>query len=194
VKIGLFGGTFDPVHNGHVSSALSIYHEFALDRILFIPSKIPVHKTNTSAASDDRCAMLDIALRAYPFFQLSRIEIDRSTPSFSVITIEEISRMYPTDELFFLIGTDAFNGLLGWREPDNIIEKVRFIVMSRGGEKADPSLVKKCCALQADNLRIDVSSHDIRERLLASETVDNLIDSEVLQYIREKGLYKGELV
>lgn len=194
MKTGLFGGTFDPVHKGHVSSALSVYHEFKLDRILFIPSKIPVHKEHVSAPADDRCAMIQIAVRSYPFFELSRIEIDRRTPSFSVITVDEISGMYPDDELFFIIGTDAFNGLPSWREPEKVMEKVRFIVMTRGGETADPDLLKKTGALQASNRRIDVSSNMIRGRLMKSENAEDLLDPEVLRYIMDKGLYKGELV
>jgi nicotinate-nucleotide adenylyltransferase len=194
VKTGLFGGTFDPVHNGHISSALSVLREFSLDRIIFIPSKIPVHKRNAAASPDDRCAMLEIAVRKYPFFVLSRIEIDRSAPSYSVITADEMAGTYPGDEFYFIIGTDAFNGLNSWREPERLMRMVRFIVMARDGVPADPVLVEKCGAIIAANPRIDISSSVIRERLKGSGNAEEYMDADVLRFIKDKGLYKGELV
>jgi nicotinate-nucleotide adenylyltransferase len=190
LRLALFGGTFDPVHCGHLKSAFSVKQEFALDRVLLIPSKSPVHKPGACASGDDRARMIELAAADYPGLELSRIEIDRDAPSFSVLTVRDISAAFPDAELFFMLGTDAFNTLCSWREYFRLMSMVTFIVLGRGGEEADREIVSRCRrVLFSNNERIDVSSTQIRESLCSDDSLDGILPDVVLRYIREKRLY-----
>jgi nicotinate-nucleotide adenylyltransferase len=189
VKTGLFGGTFDPVHRGHYACAKAVMSEFALDRIIFIPSKSPVHKNNASASADDRAAMISLALAGHSDFECSRIEIDREGPSYSVITAQDMVERYPDDLFFFILGVDSFNTLHMWKDPEELARLVSFIVMNRDGAECEGRLVELTGAHIASNARIDIRSSDIRTMIAEGRDVSEYLHPDVLAYIREKRLY-----
>lgn len=189
MRLALFGGTFDPVHYGHLRCASSIKREFALDRVLLVPSKSPVHKDCAAASGEDRARMIALALSEFPDLELSRVEIDRATASYSVLTVREIQARCPGAELFFVLGTDAFNTLRTWREYVSLGEMVTYIVMSRGGEPVDPDLAAENRVLFAHNEPVDLSSTAVRRRIREEDSLDGILPDVVLRYIREKRLY-----
>ncbi len=145
MKIGIFGGTFNPIHYGHLRAAEEIREVIRLDRIVFIPSARPPHKAHVLGLSDDsrtsgpqqpidaihRYEMTLIAARGNPAFEVSDIEIKRNGPSYSIDTVREFSRLYPDVEIFFIVGIDAFLDVPNWREPEELISSTNFIVISR---------------------------------------------------------------
>jgi nicotinate-nucleotide adenylyltransferase len=189
VRLALFGGTFDPVHYGHLRCAASVREEFSLDRILLIPSRSPVHKDSAGASGEDRARMIELALPEFPGLELSRIELERDAPSYSVFTAREIISANPGAELFFMLGMDAFNTLRTWRECDELGRLVTFIVMVRGGEEADRELVSRYRVLFSRNERIDMSSTLVREKIRGDDSLDGILPGVVHRYIREKRLY-----
>jgi nicotinate-nucleotide adenylyltransferase len=189
VKTGLFGGTFDPVHRGHFECAKAVMSEFDLDRVVFIPSKIPVHKNNASATADDRTAMIALAIAGVTGFECSRIEIDREGPSYSVITAQDMVERYPDDRFFFILGVDSFNTLHMWKDPERLARLVSFIVMNRNGADCDSRSIGLTGARIASNALIDIRSSEIRAMIAKNIDVSEYLHKDVLAYIREKRLY-----
>ncbi len=186
MRIGIFGGSFDPVHKAHVKAALEVKDEFGLDRIIFVPLKKPVHKNECSASPDDRVKMLSLALRNYPFFSISLDEIQRETSSYTVETLSRFHVKYSDSELYFITGSDSFNTFDGWRNPEQIIQLANIIVLNRPGFDIDEKLVVKYGKVfKAKNSFIEISSSLIR-----SGDGYNYLDGKVYDYIKMKGLYE----
>jgi nicotinate-nucleotide adenylyltransferase len=134
MRIGLLGGTFNPIHNGHLYVAEMVREKLHLDRILFIPSGSPPHKKEEEIPpAAHRLEMTRLALLGYPHFDLCEIEIKRPGKSYSVETVSELKRLYPDDRLFFIIGTDAFFDLPTWRAPERLLSLCDFVVVTRPG-------------------------------------------------------------
>lgn len=192
MKTGIFGGTFNPIHNGHLFNARFIKDEFNLDRILFIPAGEPVHKKLAGNVTGEfRYEMVSRAIAGQDGFQVSRIELDRSEPSYTVITLRELSKIFPEDDFYLIIGADSFNELDSWREYEFIINSVPVIVMKRPG---DPDLKKSITRgiaklLVAGNQNIDISSSMVRDRFARGLPVDSLIPGAVNEFIKSKRLY-----
>ena len=189
MRLALFGGTFDPVHYGHLRCAAAIKKEFSLDRVLLVPSKSPVHKDSAAASGEDRARMIELAIPEFPGLELSRIEIDRATASYSVLTVREIRSLYPDAELFFVLGVDAFNTLRTWREYESLGKMVSYVVMCRGDEPADPELAAGNRVLFAHNALVEASSTAVREKIRSDDSLDGILPDVVLRYIKEKRLY-----
>jgi len=192
LRIGIFGGTFNPIHNGHLINAQMIKGDFSLDFILFIPSKMPVHKgLEGNVNSEERYEMVKLAIEDNSCFKSSRIEIDRKSPSYTKITIKELQGMYKDNELFFILGIDAFNELNLWKDYKDVMKMIPFIVMNRLGSvdynKEILGMIKE--VIYANNLYIDISSSYIRERIKIGESIKYLVPKKVEEYIRDKGLY-----
>lgn len=133
-RIGIFGGTFNPIHSGHLKAAEIVQKKFLLDKILFIPSYIPPHKESVEMASpSDRLKMVELACAPYPRFMPSPIEIEAQEKSYSIITLEKIEKMYPETWLFFTLGIDAFLEIETWKEYEELLKRCYFIVISRKG-------------------------------------------------------------
>jgi nicotinate-nucleotide adenylyltransferase len=163
--------------------------EFSLDKIFFIPTKSPVHKTHHVADSSDRAAMIELAIAGVPGLELSRIEIDRETPSYSVVTVREISSLYPGAELFFILGTDAFNDLRTWKESEALMQMISFIVMGRGNRRTGDQAAFCRSVHFSGNEIVDVSSTAVRQMILSGESLEGSVPDSVARYIREKRLY-----
>jgi nicotinate-nucleotide adenylyltransferase len=215
-RVGLFGGTFDPVHCGHIRAAGEVLGRFSLDKVLFIPSFIPPHKERGGIASAcDRLSMVELACRAEPRFAASSIEVDAGEKSYSIITLEKVKRIYPGAWIFFVLGVDAFLEIETWRDHERVLEECLFIVMTRPGyrlEQADRVLGgprgEKVHHVSASEkigedlfgarrifflpiLALDISSTEVRKRIGRGETIKGLVPEAVGDYIRSHHLYRG---
>jgi len=185
----MFGGTFDPVHRAHLRVAGEAARARVLDRVLFIPAAWPPHKSGATGASyEDRYRMVQLACAGEPKFEVSRLEAASET-SYSIETIERVkATLAPGDELFFLIGADAFSEIRTWYRWRDVTHEVQFIVVSRPGHRyavPDGARVERL-----ESVLLPTSSSDLRARLAAGEEPAELV-APVLAYIREHGLYRG---
>lgn len=194
MKIGIYGGTFDPVHLGHLIIAQVVREELALDKIVFIPSAIPPHKEiSRISAPEIRWQMLQLAIQDNPYFDASRIEIDRPGISYTVNTLEQIIEQWQlaSHELFLLLGADSLFDLQNWYKPEQILSLAQVIVFPRPGydlSKIEQTLRKKCKMVSTP--LIDISSSLIRERWKHKRTIRYLVTKEVHDFIQANQLYK----
>ncbi len=186
MRLALFGGTFDPIHSAHIAVARAAADHFAFDRVLLIPNAIPPHKQRqTGAAYEHRLAMVAAASAIDARLEASDLERGNET-SYSILTIERVRAAWPSAELFFLIGADAFSEIETWRRWREVIAQVEFIVLSRPGYGYDVPAGAKVHRL--DTLQMDVSSTAIRKALAAGGMPESLPE-RVQDYIRTHGLY-----
>lgn len=192
MKIGIFGGTFNPVHFGHLISAQDVLEEYQLDRILFVPSKAPVHKDIQGIVSqDDRLQMVEHAISGNQMFELSGIELNRESPSFTITTVRQIMKENPETEFYLVIGNDSMNEFHTWKDYLELLRLLPIIVMRREepasvtGDRVDlPGQIH-----YAQNPFIDISSSRIRKLRKAGRSIRYLVPESVEKYIIEKGLY-----
>jgi nicotinate-nucleotide adenylyltransferase len=198
MKLGVLGGTFDPVHLGHLAIAREARYRLALDFVLFIPAGQPWMKSDqkiTPAAH--RVEMLWLALAGEPAFGISTLEVEREGPTYTVDTLLELKdRFGEGTEIYFIVGYDSIDELIQWREPDKIVELCHVVVVSRPGFPAPnvnelgakiPALPGRLIVL--DGPREDVSSTDIRRRVAQGQSITGLVPEEVEKYIKEHNLY-----
>jgi nicotinate-nucleotide adenylyltransferase len=193
LKTGIFGGTFNPVHYGHLIAAVFIKEEFGLDEIIFVPDKYPVHKNlDFEVSAEQRIKMLELAVKDRPGFKISRIEIDRSGLSFTIVTLNEMKEEFPDKEFFLIVGVDSYYDLINWKNSRELISGNNIIVMKRGGKEPEKNLYNYAKGIFfADNPVIEISSTMIRNRVLNGKSVDLLIPSEVSDFINIKRLYSS---
>lgn len=193
MRVAIYGGTFDPIHDAHLAVASEAYRACSLDRVLFVPASDPPHKrAGTGAGYEDRYRMVELACAGRPQFEPSRLEAPPTGEcggrySYSILTIEKFLERRPGDECYFLIGADAFAEIRTWRRWEDVIRLVEFIVVSRPGHTYDVPLGARVHRLEW--LRLAVSSSDIRRRLHEGDAVSELPPA-VLEYIHERGLYR----
>jgi nicotinate-nucleotide adenylyltransferase len=209
MKIGIFGGTFNPVHTGHIRGAISVYETFGLDKVIFIPTGIPPHKKDNVAAAEYRYQMLKLAVDDIDNFDVSRIEIDSNIVNYTIDTVKTLKQTLSQDELFFMVGTDAFFYLDLWKDYRNLIELVSFILMKRPEFDTTPIVNKYKNILNFfdvdDKIKynaksgfvyiyappaFDISSSMIREKLKQGAIVRYLVPEKVEEFIQRKGLYR----
>ena len=222
MRLGLLGGSFNPIHNGHLAVAIQARERLCLDRILFIPSGEPPHKRNGSLApAKDRYEMVRLAIADNPGFAISDVEVRRKGKSYSIDTIREIRRrVEPSTELYFLIGLDAFLEFPSWKEPRTLLETCRFVVISRPGRSfqslanlpilppLDPQALSQLDAGGITKLEIalpsspgiiclplppcPISASDIRERIRHNASLANVLPPPVESYILQHRLYQED--
>ncbi len=198
MRIGVFGGTFDPLHTGHLVLAEQCREQCHLDEVWFVPAAIPPHKQElVISTARARCDMIEFAIAGNPQFKLSRVEIDRPGPSYTVTTLELLRDEDPTRELFLLVGADSIRDLPTWREPDRIQELATIVAVNRG--RAVPTDAQRQ-ALQptiGDRIHfvgmpgIDISATDIRQRVASGRSIRYLVPRAVESYIHQHHLYMG---
>ncbi len=194
MNIGVFGGTFNPIHYGHLVNVELIRDEFGLDMVLFIPAKRPVHKgLDFDVSGEQRFRMVELAIQGNPSFKASRVEIDRDQPSYTVTTLESLQNDRAGDELFLIIGEDSLNDLSGWKNPEEIVKLSRLIVMKRKDDPfVTPTFIGKGDRIEfAHNPVIDISSTMIRERIVKGLSVRYLLPDMVIEYINTLELYRA---
>jgi nicotinate-nucleotide adenylyltransferase len=214
-RIGLFGGTFDPIHCGHIRAAEEVLRAFALDGILFIPSFLPPHKERPGMApARDRLNMVELACRGKERLAASSVEVDAGEKSYSIITVEKIKKRYPGSGVFFILGVDAFLEIETWREHERLLGECPFIVMARPGydfEDARRVLGPETAALVRSiaeggtldedlpgahrvfflTIRaLDISSTAVRLRAGSGLSLEGLVPADVDAYIRAHHLYQ----
>lgn len=194
-KIGIMGGTFDPVHIAHLILAENVCDICGLDKVIFIPSGNPPHKDPAHASASDRYEMVRLAVSENPHFDVLPVERDRKGPSYSILTIRELHFMYPDDRLYFLIGSDELAILNSWYMIDEIISMCGFISVGRPGNMDDDKslmyMKEKGTDVHMINMPlIEISSTDIRQRIHEGRTIRYMVPDAVLDYIGRKCLYK----
>jgi nicotinate-nucleotide adenylyltransferase len=186
-RLAIFGGTFDPIHEAHLAVARAAADRFHLDRVLFVIAARPPHKSGKACASyQDRVRMVDLACGVDPRFEASRLE-EHTERSYSIDTIEKVrSAIVPGDELFFLIGADAFAEITTWRRWEDVLRSVIFIVVSRPGHQY--AIPQGARVERLDQLDRPESSSEIRRALAAGERPSGVPD-RVIEHIQQHGLY-----
>ncbi len=198
IRLGLFGGTFDPPHIGHLILASEAVYQFGLNRLLWVLTPDPPHKQDqTISLFPDRLAMLEFAIVNEPAFELSRLEIERPGPHYTVDTVRILAALEPEAEIYLLIGGDSLRDLPTWRLPDKLVAAVSKIgVMRRPGDSFDlDSLEEKIPGLKDKVIFIDallhnLSSREIRRRVAAGEPYRYYVLPAVYDYIEANGLYR----
>lgn len=194
MKTGIMGGTFNPIHNAHLLIAKKAQREYKLDRVIFITSGNPPHKTAMLDARH-RFNMTRLAIEDNGAFSDDDFEINRSEKSYTLHTLEYLKEKYPADELFFIIGEDSLKDLPKWYKPDKILEIATLLVFPRTSKKsleATLSVTQKSFSgsiFPIDAPVTPISSTEIRQRIRDGETVKDMIPDKVLRYIEENGLY-----
>jgi nicotinate-nucleotide adenylyltransferase len=211
-KIGLFGGTFNPIHYGHLRTALEIYEDFALDKVLFVPSYIPPHKIKGDiAAPEVRLEMTRIAVEDFKVFEVCDMEIIRKDVSYSLDTVKILKSTSKDTKIFFILGTDAFYELSTWKKYDEFIFLCDFVVMKRPGTPIKdlesifpPKVFNRFAYDKASNLyksdagtgiffheitQLDISSTRIRRLCKEKKSIKYLVSENVERYILKNGLY-----
>ena len=192
-RLGVYGGTFDPIHTGHLVIARGVVEHCALDRLLFIPSARPPHKRGYAVAPpDDRYRMAQLAARNDPLFEVSDAEINRPGLSYTVDTLEALREIYGEACAFHLvIGADSLLEFDTWHAPDRVFDLATVVTVPRLGKDLsglDPRWRDRVVSLQLPE--IDISSTDIRRRVKAGLPIAHLVPEEVADYIEERGLYR----
>ncbi len=198
VTLGIFGGTFDPVHNGHLAVAEAVQSALALDCVLFVPVADPPHKRNRALTpAEDRWRMVKLAVANRPGFAVSRVDIDRAGPQYSVDTVQLLQREFSVGagETFFIIGADALAGIPHWHNPQTLVERCRLVAVHRPGVK--PSIDALLAALPQLRSRllwvemppVPISATEIRRRVARGEAISRLVPAAVADYIARHRLY-----
>jgi len=190
MRVGVFGGSFDPIHSTHIDIAVTAQSDLHLDHVLFVPAAMPPHKPNhILAENQDRVAMIQLAIGQNPFFQLSDIELKRKGPSYTVDTLRELQkRMPPYTELFLIMGEDSLRDFHTWHKADEIRNLATLVVARRKGINLSSMDDKRVCFLK--NQPNDVASSQVREAIaLGKPEAQAMVPDVVWDYIQTHGLY-----
>lgn len=200
-RIGLMGGTFDPIHVGHLVTAEEVRGQFDLDRVVFIPSGQPPHKPpDQVTGAEHRYLMTVLATMGNPHFHVSRLDIDRPGPSYTVDTVAAARQLFGSDvELFFITGADALLEILTWKSPERLLSMCRFVAATRPGYPVERMELQAGELFRRFQSRVQVvavpamaiSSSDIRERVRSGRSIRYLVPEAVAQYIYKYGLYRS---
>ena len=191
-RIGIMGGTFDPIHHGHLVAASEVQSRFALDEVVFVPTGQPYQKGPVSPA-EDRYLMTVIATASNPRFQVSRADVDRDGPTYTVDTLRDLSAIFgPSADLFFITGADALAKILSWKDAIEMLSLAHFVGVTRPGfELSDAHLPADTVTL-VEVPAMAISSSACRDRVAGGEPVWYLVPDGVVQYIVKRGLYRPE--
>ncbi|MBS6535012.1 nicotinate-nucleotide adenylyltransferase [Peptoniphilus harei] len=200
-KYGIFGGSFDPIHYGHLMICEYIKEEMGLDKVIFIPTGNPPHK-DLGVSAEDRYEMVRLAISPNPDFEISDIETTRVNLSYTVDTIRELKKIYKEEKLYFLIGLDSLFQLKTWKKIGDLSQEIEFVVALRPGYIDKEEINNEIDFLRENfgtkiNLiktpLYEISSTDLRDRIHEGKSLRYLIPKKVLDYIEESGFYKGDL-
>lgn len=195
-RIGVLGGTFDPVHNGHLYIANALRAALDLERVVWVPAGRPPHKTGQIVSSDrDRLAMLDLALAGSAVDQIDTIDLERSGPSYTADTLEILAERFAPARLFFLMGEDSLRDLPTWHDPERLLRAAELAVAARPGVDADlESVARQVPTVKGrvhlvPTAELAISSSEIRRRVRKNQSIHELVPAAVEMYIRDHGLY-----
>jgi len=189
-RIGIMGGTFDPIHHGHLVAASEVALRFHLDEVVFVPTGQPWMKS-TVTAGEHRYLMTVIATAANPRFTVSRVDIDRGGATYTVDTLRELHAVYPDADLFFITGADAVAQILEWKDIEEIWNLAHLVAVSRPGHRLTVKGLPKDRVTSLEVPALAISSTDCRDRVSKGWPVWYLVPDGVVQYIAKYGLYRG---
>jgi nicotinate-nucleotide adenylyltransferase len=194
LRLGLFGGTFDPVHLGHLRAAESARVQLGLDRVFLVPAAHPPHRATAVSSALDRYTMTALASSGSPLFVACDVEMLREGPSYTIDTVSALEAQHPGDEIVLLVGSDAFSEMGSWRDSGRLLDRVEVAVVPRPGASGlpepDASLPNGRRARLVGGPAIDVSSTKIRALVREGRSIRYLVPDGVLDYIQKKGLYR----
>ncbi|RRD36770.1 nicotinate-nucleotide adenylyltransferase [Leucobacter sp. OH2974_COT-288] len=182
------GGTFDPIHHGHLVAASEVADSFDLDEVIFVPTGQPWQKSGVSDA-EHRYLMTVVATASNPRFTVSRVDIDRAGPTYTVDTLRDLRAQYPNDELFFITGADAIGQIMSWKDIDKVWDLAHFIGVSRPGHELSLSGLSENNVSLLEVPALAISSTDCRRRVARGFPVWYLVPDGVVQYIAKHRLY-----
>lgn len=200
-KYGIFGGSFDPIHYGHLMICEYIKEEMGLDKVIFIPTGNPPHK-DLGVSAEDRYEMVRLAISPNPDFEISDIETTRVNLSYTVDTIRELKKIYKEEKLYFLIGLDSLFQLKTWKKIGDLSQEIEFVVALRPGYidkeeiNGEIDFLRENFGTRINLIKTplyEISSTDLRDRIHEGKSLRYLIPKKVLDYIEESGFYKGDL-
>ncbi len=189
-RIGVMGGTFDPIHHGHLVAASEVAQSFDLDEVVFVPTGRPWQKADVTE-SEHRYLMTVIATASNPQFTVSRVDIDRAGPTYTIDTLRDLQRERPGAELFFITGADAVAQILGWRNHQELWDLAHFVAVSRPGHVLTTEGLPSDNVSQLEIPALSISSTDCRDRVRRGHPVWYLVPDGVVQYIAKHHLYRS---
>ena len=191
-RLGVMGGTFDPIHHGHLVAASEVVSQFHLDEVVFVPTGTPWQKDRRPVSpAEDRYLMTVVATMSNPQFSVSRIDIDREGPTYTTDTLRELRALHADADLFFITGADALSQIFSWRNAQELFDLAHFIGVTRPGHTlTDPGLPAGGVSL-VEVPALAISSTDCRLRVSRDEPIWYLVPDEVVRYIDKRKLYRG---
>ncbi len=187
-RIGILGGTFDPPHHGHMVMAEYVYNEMELDEIWFIPSHLPPHKQKAAVSSEERRQMVEQAVKGNDHFKVSPVELDRKGKSYTIDTMQELTRANPEVKFYFIIGGDMVESLSQWHNIEKLRKLVQFVGVKRPGYDWNESSP----VYHVEIPLLEISSSLIRERASVSKSIRYLVPDNVYHFIKEHRLYESD--
>jgi nicotinate-nucleotide adenylyltransferase len=194
-RIGVLGGTFDPIHVGHVAAARSAIECARLDRVIFVPTGLPPHRPSAAANAEDRLEMTRLATSDDPRFMVSDVELRRPGPSFTSDTLRELSELHPRSDLFLILGWDAARLFRAWHEPDKVLALAPIVVVARPGSGSPQPADLDAAGLEGKDVIVcldgtpDVSASAIRRDIKSGRSIAGKVPPAVERYIGARGLY-----
>ncbi|SDT47819.1 nicotinate-nucleotide adenylyltransferase [Jiangella sp. DSM 45060] len=190
-RLGVMGGTFDPIHHGHLVAASEVQHWFHLDEVVFVPTGQPWQKTGRDVTpAEDRYLMTVIATASNPVFSVSRVDINRAGPTYTVDTLRDLRAQYGDDtELFFITGADALGQILSWRDHDELFDLAHFVGCTRPGHDLSAVGLPEGKVTLVEVPALAISSSECRQRVAGDEPIWYLVPDGIVQYINKRGLY-----
>lgn len=190
-RIGIMGGTFDPIHHGHLVAASEVQDVFKLDEVIFVPACIqPFKQGRNLTLAEHRYIMTTIATASNPRFSVSRVDIERGGITYTIDTLTDLRKLYPKAEFFFITGADALASIMDWKESEKLFELATFIGVTRPNHSIDEKILNKVEILEVPAMAI--SSTDCRNRVKENKPVWYLVPDGVVQYIGKYDLYKQQ--
>ena len=195
-RIGILGGSFDPIHSAHIAAAQTAIEKLSLDWVYLVPAGTPYHRNETLASAEERLHMTKLAIEGDPRLRVSDVDVLRSGNTYTIDTIRDLQKQFaatnPSDsaEWFLILGADAYAGLESWREPTDIASRVSLVVISRPGSEISEIAQYPATVIQIPGW--DISSTEIRGKLLEDQSVDGLLPEVVIEYIHDNDLYSSK--
>lgn len=192
-RLGVMGGTFDPIHHGHLVAASEVAVLFGLNEVLFVPTGQPWQKSDRRVSpAEDRYLMTVIATASNPRFSVSRVDVDRTGPTYTVDTLRDLRRLRPDSELFFITGADALEQILGWHDAEDLFELAHLVGVTRPGYRLEDTHLPEGSVTLVDVPAMAISSSDCRDRVAHGMPIWYLVPDGVVQYIDKRDLYRDD--
>lgn len=190
IRVGVMGGTFDPIHNGHLVAASEVAAALDLDEVVFVPTGEPWQK-KTVSSREHRYLMTVVATASNPRFKVSRVDVDRPGPTFTVDTLRDLAQEHQNAELFFISGADAIAQILMWKNVEDVWSLAHFVAVSRPGHQLELPAAPTGAISELEVPALSISSTDVRARVKKGKPIWYLVPDGVVQYISKHGLYGG---